>query len=183
LYRQDTANVISRSLNFSAISPVALASGQRDTSIVSAHSAPEDARERACGTRPEPGSSARGRLWQRPNWRPGHAVAACPARARPCHKPPTSRRANNSAARAGARVTEATGEDWPIGSGAGRREHVPLAILLMVAATVVFTVSSALSKWLVARYPIGEVLFTRTAVALATCALFILPQTGLAVFR
>jgi drug/metabolite transporter (DMT)-like permease len=79
-------------------------------------------------------------------------------------------------------VTEATGEEW-IETVPTRREHVPLAILLMVGATIVFTVSSALSKWLVARYPIGEVLFTRTAVAFATCALFILPQTGLAVFR
>ena len=59
-----------------------------------------------------------------------------------------------------------------------RREHVPLGILYMVGATIVFAVSSAVSKWLVASYPIGEVLFTRTAVALLTCALFILPQTG-----
>jgi drug/metabolite transporter (DMT)-like permease len=64
-----------------------------------------------------------------------------------------------------------------------RREHVPLGILYMVAATIVFAVSSAVSKWLVASYPIGEVLFTRTAVALLTCALFILPHTGLTVFR
>src|SRR5215467_3675439 len=64
-----------------------------------------------------------------------------------------------------------------------RREHVPLGILYMVGATIVFAASSAVSKWLVASYPIGEVLFTRTAVALITCALFILPQTGLAVFR
>ena len=64
-----------------------------------------------------------------------------------------------------------------------RREHVPLGILYMVGATIVFAVSSAVSKWLVASYPIGEVLFTRTVVALLTCALFIMPQTGLAVFR
>jgi len=69
-----------------------------------------------------------------------------------------------------------------------RREHVPLGILYMVSATIVFAVSSAVSKWLVAIYPVGEVLFTRTSVALLTCALltcalFILPQTGLAVFR
>ena len=64
-----------------------------------------------------------------------------------------------------------------------RREHVPLGILYMVGATIVFAASSAVSKWLVASYPIGEVLFTRTVVALLTCALFILPQTGLAVFR
>jgi drug/metabolite transporter (DMT)-like permease len=53
----------------------------------------------------------------------------------------------------------------------------------MVCATIVFSASSAVSKWLVASYPIGEVLFTRTLVALTTCALFILPQMGLAVFR
>src|SRR5262249_27507209 len=46
-----------------------------------------------------------------------------------------------------------------------------------------FAASSAASKWLVERYPIGEVLFTRTVVALVTCAIFIIPHTGLAVFR
>jgi hypothetical protein len=40
-----------------------------------------------------------------------------------------------------------------------------------------FAASSAVSKWLVASYPIGEVLFTRTSVALLTCALFILSHT------
>jgi drug/metabolite transporter (DMT)-like permease len=64
-----------------------------------------------------------------------------------------------------------------------RREHVPLGILYMVGATIMFAASSAVSKWLVASYPIGEVLFTRTAVALVTCALFIMPATGFAVFR
>ena len=38
-----------------------------------------------------------------------------------------------------------------------RREHVPLGILYMVGATIVFAASSAVSKWLVASYPIGEV--------------------------
>ena len=52
-----------------------------------------------------------------------------------------------------------------------RREHVPLGILYMVSATIVFAVSSAVSKWLVASYPVGEVLFTRTAVALLTLSL------------
>jgi drug/metabolite transporter (DMT)-like permease len=64
-----------------------------------------------------------------------------------------------------------------------RREHIPLGILYIVSATVVFAGSSALSKWLVASYPVGEVLFTRTFVAFLSCALFILPRTGLAVFR
>jgi drug/metabolite transporter (DMT)-like permease len=53
----------------------------------------------------------------------------------------------------------------------------------MVGATLVFSASSACSKWLVASYPVGEVLFTRSLVSLITCALFILPTTGIAVFR
>src|SRR5262245_34968050 len=80
-------------------------------------------------------------------------------------------------------VSEATSSDLIASSKPERREHVPLGILYMIGATIVFAASSAVSKWLVASYPIGEVLFTRTAVALITCALFILPQTGLAVFR
>ncbi len=64
-----------------------------------------------------------------------------------------------------------------------RREHIPLGIAYMVAATILFAASSAASKWLVATYPVGEVLFTRTAVSLITCALFILPRTGFAVFH
>jgi drug/metabolite transporter (DMT)-like permease len=66
---------------------------------------------------------------------------------------------------------------------APRREHVPLAIAFMTGATVMFAGSSAVSKWLVASYPIGEVLFTRTAIALIACALFIMPYAGFAVFR
>ena len=64
-----------------------------------------------------------------------------------------------------------------------RREHVPLAIFYMNVATFVFAASSAASKWLVQSYPIGEVLFTRTLVSLIVCCIFILPHTGLAVFR
>jgi drug/metabolite transporter (DMT)-like permease len=63
------------------------------------------------------------------------------------------------------------------------REHIPLGILHMIGATLVFSVSSACSKWLVATYPLGEVLFTRSLVSLVTLAAFILPATGLAVFR
>lgn len=53
----------------------------------------------------------------------------------------------------------------------------------MVLATVLFAASSAVSKWLVELYPTGEVLFTRTLVSLVACAAFILPRTGLAVYR
>ena len=64
-----------------------------------------------------------------------------------------------------------------------RRDHIPLAIFYMNGATFVFAASSAASKWLVQSYPIGEVLFTRTLVSLIVCSIFILPQTGLSVFR
>ena len=64
-----------------------------------------------------------------------------------------------------------------------RRENIPLAILYMLASGVVFTCSSAASKWLVATYPIGEVLFTRTLTALALVSLFVLPSAGLLVYR
>jgi drug/metabolite transporter (DMT)-like permease len=74
--------------------------------------------------------------------------------------------------------TEVRAPDRP-----AQREHVPLAILYMLGATIMFSASSAVSKWLVAYYPIGEVLFTRTVVAFATCAIVIMPHTGLAVFR
>ncbi len=80
-------------------------------------------------------------------------------------------------------VSEASSPELIVSAKQERREHVPLGIVYMIGATIVFAASSAASKWLVASYPIGEVLFTRTAVALVTCALFILPQTGLAVFR
>jgi drug/metabolite transporter (DMT)-like permease len=80
-------------------------------------------------------------------------------------------------------VTEASSPDVIVSAEPARREHVPLGIAYMVAATILFAASSAASKWLVATYPVGEVLFTRTAVSLITCALFILPRTGLAVYR
>jgi drug/metabolite transporter (DMT)-like permease len=64
-----------------------------------------------------------------------------------------------------------------------RQERIPRAILLMVSATAVFGASSAVSKWLVATYPAGEILFTRTLIALIACSLVILPRTGFAVFH
>src|SRR5215469_6590116 len=64
-----------------------------------------------------------------------------------------------------------------------RQERGPLAIVFMLVATILFAGSSALSKWLVAAYPIGEMLFVRAATALIGSSLVILPATGLAVFR
>jgi drug/metabolite transporter (DMT)-like permease len=64
-----------------------------------------------------------------------------------------------------------------------RREHIPLAIFLMVSAGAIFSFSSAASKWLVQTYPVGEVLFSRVFVSLVVFSAFALPTTGLAVFR
>jgi drug/metabolite transporter (DMT)-like permease len=63
-----------------------------------------------------------------------------------------------------------------------RRDRVPLGIMYMIGATVMFASSSGLSKWQVVDYPIGEVLFARTLASLAFCALLILPRSGLGVF-
>jgi drug/metabolite transporter (DMT)-like permease len=62
-----------------------------------------------------------------------------------------------------------------------RQERIPQAILYMVSAGAVFSFSSAASKWLVATYPVGEVLFSRVFVALILFAAFALPTSGLAV--
>ena len=63
-----------------------------------------------------------------------------------------------------------------------RPERIPRGILLMIGATLCFAVNNAMSKWLVAIYPVGEVLFTRAAISLIVVATIILPRTGLAVF-
>ncbi len=64
-----------------------------------------------------------------------------------------------------------------------REERIPLGIAYMIAATVLFAGSSATSKWLVASYPVGEVLFSRSATSLVGVSLVILPYSGFAVFR
>ena len=63
-----------------------------------------------------------------------------------------------------------------------RPDQVPLGIAFMLGATVMFAVSSAVSKWQVADYSFDEVLFFRALGSLATIALMILPRTGLRVF-
>jgi drug/metabolite transporter (DMT)-like permease len=66
----------------------------------------------------------------------------------------------------------------------GRRpENIPLGIVCMLTASILFQISSALSKWLIATYPIGEMLFMRGAASLAVASAVILPVSGLGVFR
>jgi drug/metabolite transporter (DMT)-like permease len=71
----------------------------------------------------------------------------------------------------------------PVPARPVRQENVTLAIGLMLVSTFVFTCTSALSKWLIETYPIGEVLFSRVFVPLIGLAIIILPRKGLAVFH
>jgi drug/metabolite transporter (DMT)-like permease len=62
------------------------------------------------------------------------------------------------------------------------KDDVPRGILFMMGATVLFALSSAAAKWLVAIYPVGEVMFFRSFSAAVVCAAVVLPFTGLSVF-
>lgn len=63
-----------------------------------------------------------------------------------------------------------------------RQDDIPRGILFMIAASLLFAASSAIAKWVVALYPVGEVMFFRSFSSLLISAVFILPFTGLAVF-
>ena len=63
-----------------------------------------------------------------------------------------------------------------------REEHIPRGILCMIGATILFAISSAMAKWQVAIYPVGEVMFARSISSFAVCAAVVLPFTGFSVF-
>jgi drug/metabolite transporter (DMT)-like permease len=77
----------------------------------------------------------------------------------------------------------------PVESGTGpkyldkHKDHVPLGIGYMVLATSLFAAASALTKWLVGIYPVGEVVFARSFSSFLVCAAVMLPMTGLAVYK
>jgi drug/metabolite transporter (DMT)-like permease len=52
----------------------------------------------------------------------------------------------------------------------------------MTGATLMFAASSAVMKFEVARYPLGEVMAARSLSSLLVCAAVVVPQTGLAAF-
>jgi drug/metabolite transporter (DMT)-like permease len=79
-------------------------------------------------------------------------------------------------------VTTASAEQ-PLSAAPARREHIPLGIMYMIAATILFACSSAGSKWLVASYPFGEVLFVRALGSLAIVSALVLPRAGLRAFH
>jgi len=62
-------------------------------------------------------------------------------------------------------------------------DNVPMGIMYMVLATFLFAVSSAIAKWQVAIYPVGEVMFFRSMSSLIVTAAVVLPFTGFAVFK
>jgi len=64
-----------------------------------------------------------------------------------------------------------------------RQERIPLAIAYMVSAGLIFSFSSAASKWLVATYPPGEVLFQRVFISLMLFTGFALWTVGPSVLR
>jgi len=69
--------------------------------------------------------------------------------------------------------------------GAGekfRKDHVPRGILCMVLATILFAAASALIKWQVGLYPVGEVVFARSFASFIVCAGVMLPITGFGVY-
>ena len=75
-------------------------------------------------------------------------------------------------------ATEASRAAGPAARGTSRRAR----IMFGIGATVMFAISNAISKWVVASYPVGEVMFARSLSSLIVCSAFMLPVTGLAVF-
>jgi drug/metabolite transporter (DMT)-like permease len=63
-----------------------------------------------------------------------------------------------------------------------RKDHVTHGIAYMLAATLVFALSQAVTKWQVAQFSFAEVLFFRNLGSLAICGLLVLPRRGLDVF-
>ena len=78
--------------------------------------------------------------------------------------------------------SQSTAEHKNLKDARDRAEHVPRGILCMIAATVLFSTVSALAKWQVALYPIGEVLFVRSISSFVLCAAVMLPITGFSAF-
>ncbi len=70
----------------------------------------------------------------------------------------------------------------PAGPYVKPQDNVPAGILYMTLASFLFAISSAIAKWQVAIYPVGEVMFFRSASSLIVCAAVVLPFTGFAVF-
>ena len=62
------------------------------------------------------------------------------------------------------------------------QDDVPRGIFCMIAATLSFSIAFAISKWVVALYPVGEVMFLRSFSMFVVVAMIMLPITGFSVF-
>jgi len=84
----------------------------------------------------------------------------------------------------GKNIRRDAGEAASAGDGElkSHKDHVPRGIGCMVLATMMFSTASALTKWQVGIYPVGEVVFSRSISSLAVCGAVMLPMTGLTVF-
>src|SRR5215469_9312709 len=67
-------------------------------------------------------------------------------------------------------------------ASAPRVDNVVLGIFFMIAATLLFAGTAALAKWLTPIYPVGEVMFFRSASSFIICAMIVLPMSGFSVF-
>ncbi len=63
-----------------------------------------------------------------------------------------------------------------------RADNIVLGIVFMIAATLLFAGTAALAKWLAPIYPVGEVMFFRSASSFVICAMIVLPMSGFSVF-
>jgi drug/metabolite transporter (DMT)-like permease len=73
--------------------------------------------------------------------------------------------------------------DQTIAAARQRADRVPVGILFMLGATLMFAASNGITKWQVSQYSFAEVLAFRALASLVICAVLILPRTGLMVFR
>jgi len=79
-------------------------------------------------------------------------------------------------------VSGARPSDASFQSSRRHSDHVPRGIGCMVLATMLFSTASALTKWQVGIYPVGEVVFSRSLSSLVVCAAVMLPMTGFSVY-
>ena len=80
-------------------------------------------------------------------------------------------------------VSDSPSAERPSPRPPARQERIPLAIAYMVAAGLIFSFSSAASKWLVETYPPGEVLFQRVFISLILFTGFAFWTVGPSVMR
>ncbi|HEV2574781.1 MAG TPA: DMT family transporter [Beijerinckiaceae bacterium] len=73
-------------------------------------------------------------------------------------------------------------EPAPTAAVARNEGNVPLGIICMILATVAFAATHAVSKWLIANYPIGQVMFSRSLVGLVVAGAILLPIHGFGVY-